>query len=275
MIKAFLPYGLLVLYRNIKKKHNSYKFGGGIIPEKSQNDVYGRMLFLKHQFAYNLAIKHLRPGIKVLDYGCGDGYGSNLLAANSPESLITGVDVDAKVVKNAQKKYSRANLKFDFITDLNQNFDLIVSYQVIEHVPNVNKYLKKLKRLLLPEGILIISTPDRRYRLNDGQKPWNEYHLREYDRAGFTNEIAKVFTNANIYQLTGDLGMLRIEYERCAKLRRDGKIYGGIEAVSTQLNKNYTIDDFYLASENIDDSLDLFAIISADIGKLTQKQNLL
>jgi 2-polyprenyl-3-methyl-5-hydroxy-6-metoxy-1,4-benzoquinol methylase len=265
IIKAILPYGFLVLYRNIKKKHTSYKFGGGIIPEKSQNNVYEKMLFLKHQFAYNLAAKYLRPEIKVLDYGCGDGYGSNFLATKSPESFITGVDIDVDVIKDAQKKYKKENLKFDLINNIHQNFELILSFQVIEHVPNVKDYLEKLKYLSCQNGIIIISTPDRKYRLNDGQKPWNKYHLREYDRLGFISEISKVFMNPNIYQLTGDLGLLRIEYERCAKSRQDGRIYGGIQATPIQLSKNYTLDDLHLISDEINDSLDLFAIIGAEL----------
>ena len=115
--------------------------------------------------------------------------------------------------------------------------------------------------MLNEKGVILITTPDRRYRLNDGQKPWNKFHLREYTREQFEAEIKKVFPSAAIYQMTGNKDIISVEYTRVAASRLDKKVYRGIEAGREALSKEYSLDDFWLSEYAVEESVCLFAIV--------------
>jgi cyclopropane fatty-acyl-phospholipid synthase-like methyltransferase len=219
-----------------------------------------QVLFSKHQFAYNYArdiAKEMGAG-SVLDYGCGDGYGADFLAEMLPGLKITATDIDKTALAGARIKYKRKNLQFVEMIDV-KTYDLIVSYQVIEHVENVEEYLRDLRGMLKKDGKIIISTPDRVYRLTENQAPWNSFHLREYTREALEQDVQKVFPLGRVLRLTGEDNMLRIEYNRVAGNRADGAIYGG--KLPKKTNRVYKPEDFYLTESDDKGSLDLFAVI--------------
>lgn len=222
-----------------------------------------QILFSKHQFAYNYAKDEAKQAkaLSVLDYGCGDGYGSDFLAQSLPEAKIFATDIDKDALRDASRKYHRKNLQFLEMSDL-KTYDLIVSYQVIEHVENVEEYLRELRGMLKKHGKIIISTPDRRYRLNDDQVPWNPFHVREYTKETLLSDIQNVFPKGKVLQLSGNKNMLRIEYSRVAANRNDQSIYGG--KMPNKSKRLYTPDDFYLTEKETKNSLDLFALIQND-----------
>ena len=81
---------------------------------------------------------------------------------------------------------------------VNAVFDAIVSYEVIEHIPNVTLYLAEIHRLAHAPAKVFISTPNRRLRLLPFQKPWNRYHLREYAPADFAATLQRIFPRVRI-----------------------------------------------------------------------------
>jgi 2-polyprenyl-3-methyl-5-hydroxy-6-metoxy-1,4-benzoquinol methylase len=254
------------ILRKVIFKSTRQKTSERILPEFYQDSIFDQILFLKHQFAYDLTKKYIHSSMHILDYGCGDGYGSYFLASVSPEIEVFGIDIDKETIKQAQKKYHQTkNLHFfslDKFRKITQKFDLIVSFQVIEHVEIVTDYLKFLHSLLSDHGVLIIATPSRSYRLNENQAPWNPYHLREYSSQQFQKEIIQVFENSHFYSLIGKPEVLAIEFSRVASSRQDQTPFKSNLLTNREQKQEYSITDFWLSDteENMDDGIDLFSI---------------
>jgi SAM-dependent methyltransferase len=158
--------------------------GERLIPELQ----HGELVHAEHLARYRLAAQ-LASGRKVLDAACGEGYGSAILAAAGADS-VTGVDVDPKVVEHA-----RATHPADFaVADVaalpfgDDAFDLVVSFETIEHVPEPPAALAELARVLRPGGTLVISTPNKHEYLVD-----NEFHTIEYTHDEFVALLRERF----------------------------------------------------------------------------------
>lgn len=131
-----------------------------------------------------LAAKSVCKDKKVLDLACGEGYGSFLLSEWGAKEVI-GVDISKESINNANKNFKKDNIKF-LVSDAeklstleDKSFDLIVSFETIEHLKNPDLFLKEIKRLIKPNGIIIMSCPnDYFYYPLENEK--NEYHLRKY-----------------------------------------------------------------------------------------------
>ncbi|MFO1493638.1 MAG: class I SAM-dependent methyltransferase [Lysobacterales bacterium] len=144
-----------------------------------------REIWYEHMHRYAFAAA-LAPGRRVLDAACGEGYGSALLAAAGAEVL--GVDISPEAIAHAQSRYGdRANLRFaqadvsrlDGLAE--HSFDLIVSFETLEHVHAQEAMLARFERLLAPAGVLLVSSPDKRtYSDLTGYR--NEHHVRELYR---------------------------------------------------------------------------------------------
>jgi len=117
----------------------------------------------EHLHRYFVACE-LAVGRRVLDIACGEGYGTNLLARRAER--VVGMDLSRKAVWHATQRYRRPNLRFKIgdgqrIPAEDQAFDLVVSFETIEHLPQPELFLSEVKRVLAPGGILVISSPDR------------------------------------------------------------------------------------------------------------------
>lgn len=173
-------------------------------------------IHLMHIATYEYA-KNFVKGKKVLDYGCGSGYGTKMLSENA-ESVI-GVDISKEAIDFAQNNYSSPNLEFKTIPEISdEKFDVITSFQVIEHVPNDNKYVEDLKKLLNPGGHLLISTPDKTNRLfNHIQQPWNIFHLKEYTAGSLQRLLQKYFSQVEVLKIGSDSDLILEEINRTKK----------------------------------------------------------
>jgi hypothetical protein len=153
-----------------------------------------------HRYAF---ARPLAAGRRVLDAACGEGYGSALIAAAGGEVL--GLDIGADVVAHARERYEGvAGLRFeradatrlDALADA--SFDLILSYETLEHVHEQERLLDGFARLLAPGGLLLVSTPDRRtYTDLTGQV--NPHHVRELYRDEFEALLAARFPARRLY----------------------------------------------------------------------------
>lgn len=168
-----------------------------------------------HTSVYNeTAIEHIHRYIfacqlvknkHVLDLACGEGYGSNLLADVAKK--VVGLDVDHKTIQNAEKKYNKKNLSF-ICCDASKLcfddnfFDIVVSFETIEHLENQELFLKEVKRVLKHNGILILSTPNKK-KFSDERNQINPYHIREFYLHEFETLINNEFKNSHI--LTQDI----------------------------------------------------------------------
>jgi len=154
---------------------------------------------IEHLHRYAIAME-LVKNKKVLDIACGEGYGSNLLAKNAAH--VTGVDINKDVVKNAAGKYKRENLEFLTGTDENipsadKQFEVVVSFETLEHVSDHQKMITEIKRVLQPGGLLIISTPDKKnYTDKTGRN--NPFHVKELYEEEFKALLHKYFKNVQL-----------------------------------------------------------------------------
>lgn len=249
---------------------------------KSRERVKGddnSILLNRLKAAYFFARKYSSKK-KILDIGCSDGYGSFILAKRGEH--VVAFDKDKQTIKEAKEKHKAGNLEF-LVADANHipwlnKFDLVVSFQVIEHMKDVGLYLKKINKTLKKNGIVILSTPNRKLRLNDGQKPWNKFHITEYDQMGLIRLLERYFKTVKIYGLHSSERFMRIEKRRLYFRRKIAEIdilglyhhipsfvtdfflkkikdLLGRTSKSVSFREKVWVDDI-----NIDDSLDLIAV---------------
>jgi 2-polyprenyl-3-methyl-5-hydroxy-6-metoxy-1,4-benzoquinol methylase len=173
---------------------------------------------LMHIATYQFALKYVKDK-RVLDYGCGSGYGSRMLS-NIAEK-VTAVDISEETINFAKSYYTANNLVFKNISELSdEKYDIITSFQVIEHVPDEKEYIKNLKSLLMPDGYLLISTPDKSNRIfNYIQKPWNIFHLKEYSGIDLNDLLRKFFPSVEILKIGSKYEFVIKEITRTRKQR--------------------------------------------------------
>jgi len=153
---------------------------------------------LEHLHRYAL-VRDLVKGKVVLDIASGEGYGSNLLAKTASE--VFGVDICEETINNAKGRYIAGNLKFvqgdiTCIPFQADTFDVIICFETIEHVSNQHVVIRELKRVLKNDGVLIISTPEKK-KYSDDKNFKNPYHVKEFYEQEFKDFIKKHFKNAN------------------------------------------------------------------------------
>lgn len=181
---------------------------------KSDAEFYNHLM---HIATYQFGSKYAK-GKRVLDYGCGSGYGSFILS-NVAEK-VTAIDTDKDTIEYAKSNYSASNLDYKNISKLNEKFDLITSFQVIEHVDNVKNYIAQLRSLLKPNGYVLLSTPERKNRLFKYiQKPWNIYHKREYSEETIRRQLMKIFDKIETLKITSKPEFVMKEILRTRKQR--------------------------------------------------------
>jgi SAM-dependent methyltransferase len=143
-----------------------------------------REIWYEHWHRYALAAR-FAAGRRVLDAACGEGYGSALLARHA--ASVLGVDIADGAVAHARARYASSNLSFqqgdatalDALPDA--SFDLIVSFETLEHVHEQERMVAGFARLLAPRGLLLISSPDKRTYTDATGTP-NPHHVRELYR---------------------------------------------------------------------------------------------
>jgi 2-polyprenyl-3-methyl-5-hydroxy-6-metoxy-1,4-benzoquinol methylase len=133
--------------------------GERLIPDViGEGQVVMRGFLELHLERYELACDHA-DGSRVLDIACGVGYGSRMLA-DAGASTTVGVDIDNEAVEYARHRYGRDRLSFvvgDADSFNDEPFDLIATFETLEHVPSEDRFLRRLTELLRPSGILLLS----------------------------------------------------------------------------------------------------------------------
>jgi SAM-dependent methyltransferase len=144
----------------------------------------------------------LVAGRRVLDLGSGEGFGSALLADRA--ASVTGVDIDALTVEHSRANYAGASLVFTVAsaTDLSafadSSFDAVVAFEMIEHVTDQERVLAEIARVLAPDGLVIMSTPERRAYSED-RGFVNPFHERELTRDEFVALLGSRFSEVALF----------------------------------------------------------------------------
>jgi SAM-dependent methyltransferase len=198
---------------------------GERVIESHYFDTPGKyLIYLFHKATYQFADSYIKDKV-VLDYGCGTGYGSHIMSPSAKK--VIGVDISADAVDYADSHYQNENLSFLMINDSHERtlpfendfFDVVTSFQVIEHIKDPVCYLKEIQRVLKPGGVFLCATPDRSTRLLPFQKPWNMWHCHEYDKNQFSQLLAKYFYRVECLTMGGKPSVIQMELRRTNKLK--------------------------------------------------------
>jgi SAM-dependent methyltransferase len=178
----------------------------------------GELLEAEHVARYRWAAA-LVEGKRVLDAGCGTGYGAELLAREGAASVV-GVDVDREVIEAAQREgsgavtFAAADLR-ELPADLG-TFDAIVCFEVLEHIDEPEAALDRLAASLAPDGLLVVSSPNR-----DVYPPGNPFHKHEFTPGELADALGTRFAHVKLVRqqdwlaagVFDDDGFTRVEAE--------------------------------------------------------------
>jgi 2-polyprenyl-3-methyl-5-hydroxy-6-metoxy-1,4-benzoquinol methylase len=161
------------------------------VPDAMREELIAAEHLARYEWAASLAV-----GRRVLDAGCGTGYGAVILARAGAERVV-GVDAAAAVVE-AARSYETPALTFaqaDIarLPHPDASFDLITCFEVIEHVHDAGAVLGELARVLAPGGVLAISSPNA-----DRYPPGNPHHVREFTTGEFHAMLAETFPEVRL-----------------------------------------------------------------------------
>lgn len=181
--------------------------GERVIPDESATG-FVRVNFVRHEVAHLYVIKKIRGARRVLDVGCGTGYGSAMVASRVHE--VVGVDNSEEAVAWARAKHQLDNLEFMIMpaTKLSfpdASFDAAYSIQVIEHIEDVELYLSEVVRVLKPGGRFVLATPNRLTYSPKGLH--NPFHVREYAAKELKELLAPYFREVEVTGLHAGLDL--------------------------------------------------------------------
>lgn len=159
----------------------------------------------EHMARYDFVAKRVR-GLRVLDCACGSGEGARIFAEKGDAAAVIAVDCDPGAIRSARQN---PNSRVSFVTGDACDIpcgdgwaDLVVSLETIEHVERDLALLAEFHRCLSKNGILIISTPNRKITnpmTSITDKPWNHFHVREYSDEEFVSRVAHRFQISEIW----------------------------------------------------------------------------
>ena len=162
--------------------------------------------FQRHVVAYHDAAERV-PGMDVLDAGCGEGYGSAILAGRA--ASVVGVDAERDVIEHAAERYPSVRFQTGDLATLafpDGSFDAVVTFQVIEHLQSPRGFVTECARVLRPGGMLVLSTPNRLTFSPTGVR--NPFHTVEFAPAELRGVIEDTFV---VQMLGGTFHRLRLD----------------------------------------------------------------
>lgn len=163
--------------------------GERVIPGKVESN-----LMLEHLSRYHFA-NQFTQDCHTLDLACGSGYGAAILSSHAPR--VTAIDLSEPAVRYGKGKFYRDNIHFlvgngENLPVADGCFDLVVAFEIIEHLQHPEKLLAEIRRVLRPEGMAILSTPNRLVS-EEIQSEKNPYHVREYSPNEFQELLHHYF----------------------------------------------------------------------------------
>lgn len=233
-----------------------------IIPEEELDGILS--IHLKR---YQFAASYCRNK-KVLDAATGVGYGAAYLTQVASE--VIGIDIDSVAIDYGQRKYRNHNLQLKLADVASTNFadsefDVICSFETIEHLPEIPAYLQEMVRLLATDGIYIVSTPKVP---ETNHSPQNPYHTVEFSRNDFETLLKQYFGEVEIYAqrrrqselhywLTkiADFTGMRKYLAKLSKLRQSTN-----KVLKTTTFENMSLDDILITKVKIERADEIVAV---------------
>ena len=153
-----------------------------------------------HAARYRFAAPHV-AGCSVLDIACGTGYGLPVLQARA--RCVVGADVDFEAARKARAEIGNGP-EYIVVADggrlpfADESFDVITSFETLEHLEMRPQFIAELGRVLTNEGLCIISTPNANYTQPVEAVPRNPHHVFEYTPPELLTELGKHFRNIEL-----------------------------------------------------------------------------
>lgn len=171
------------------KLENDYE---RMVPEYHE----GKLIYAEHVTRY-LAAQSVVKDKVVLDIASGSGYGTKILAESA--KFVYGVDVNEAAVNYSKKKYASKNIEYlvgdgESIPLKDNSVDVVITFETIEHIKNYSKFLDEVARVLKPDGLAIVSTPND-LEFAEG----NHFHLHEFQYDELVSALHKHFKNIDTY----------------------------------------------------------------------------
>lgn len=221
--------------------------------------------FRRHEIVYARLLDRC-AGKTVLEAGSGEGYGADMIAGVAAK--VTGLDYDESAVAHVRARYPRVEMIQGNLADLplaDESVDVVVNFQVIEHLWDQSQFLRECLRVLRPGGELLISTPNRITFSPGRDTPLNPFHTRELDAA----ELDELLVDAG-FRVELMTGVHHGETLRALDAKHGGSFIDAQiqralagEPWPEELTADVAavrIEDFDLRTDDIDASLDLVAI---------------
>lgn len=219
--------------------------------------------YRRHEAAYAAITDVCRDAV-VLEAGCGEGYGADLLA--SVARSVVALDYDQATITHVRRAYPRVRAIRGNLVQLplaNAGVDVVASLQTIEHLWDQEAFLAECARVLRPGGQLVVTTPNR-ITFSPGRVPLNPFHTRELSPA----ELAELLVAAGLR--VDWLGGLH-HGPRLDELdeRHDGSLVRAQIVASIRDEWTPALladvaavrrDDFLITDEDVEASIDLVAI---------------
>lgn len=235
--------------------------------------------FRRHEVVYQRLAARC-AGADVLEAGCGEGYGADLIAGVARR--VIAVDYDEAAVTHVQSRYPRVDVMQANLARLplpDSSVDIVVNFQVIEHLWDQTQFVIECARVLRPSGLLMMSTPNRITFSPGRDTPINPFHTRELNAAeltqllidgGFTDvSISGLFHGPRLREMDARHGGSIIDAQIARAMAADQGVPWPPELAADVAA--VTVGDFELveadtgagSGHHIDDSLDLIAIAVA------------
>jgi len=247
--------------------------------------------FCKHLFAYEFVSSRLRAGMRVLDLGSGEGYGSSLLARGG--AVVVGVDISSAAVARAEGTYGGDGASFAAMDAQHLGlrsgvFKMVVSFQTIEHLEHPRRYLEEVARVLEPGGTFIVSTLNKRLYSPRQGTCCVECHVREFEAPELHELLCERFTDVEILGVQASQRVRDLEFVADSPRRRRSRTrtrmarydFWGMRRLIPEGVKESLVNaaaavarlgmlcrkafittaDFWVSPENIDSALDLLAV---------------
>jgi len=226
--------------------------------------------FRRHEVVYQ-ALAQRCAGLEVLEAGCGEGYGADLIAGVAQK--VIALDYDEATVAHVRARYPRVDVRHANLTELplaDSSVDVVVNFQVIEHLWDQPRFVSECIRVLRPTGLLMISTPNRITFTPGSDTPINPFHTRELNAdeltqllvdAGFAVDgVYGVFHGPRLAEMDARHGGSIIDAQiarAVADAPWPAELLADVAAVTAS---DFDIVEAGTGARHIDDSLDLVAI---------------
>ena len=238
--------------------------GERTVPGLAQENYW----FRRHQVVYERFVDRC-TGCDVLEAGCGEGYGADLIAGVARR--VIGLDYDESAVAHVRTRYPRVDMRHGNLASLpldDDAVDVVVNFQVIEHLWDQGQFVDECARVLRPGGVLLMSTPNRITFSPGRDTPINPFHTRELNAAELTELLTDaglvmegvygVFHGARLTELDARHGGSIIDAQITRALAAapwSADLLADVESITTA-----DFDMIGAEDRAIDDSLDLVAI---------------